>query len=85
MLSCRDVTHLCSEEHERRLGLGVRLALRLHLMMCRGCSNFRAQMDFLNLATRRWREGGRPDGEPPEGEPHEGEPPEGERRQGPPA
>lgn len=67
MLSCREVTHLCSEEHERRLGLGERLALRLHLMMCRGCSNFHKQMDFLHLATRRWREGERPEGGPRDG------------------
>ena len=56
MLSCKDVSRLLSEARERRLGLGERFALRLHLMMCAGCNNFRKQLDFINAAMRRYRD-----------------------------
>ena len=28
----------------------------LHLMVCKGCTNFRAQLDFLRAAVRRYRD-----------------------------
>ena len=57
MLSCNEVTRLCSEEHERDLSMRERAELRLHLMICKGCTNFRKQMGFLRQVTRRYREG----------------------------
>lgn len=53
MLSCREVTQLVSEGMDRRLGLGERVALRLHFAICRSCANFNRQMGFLREATRR--------------------------------
>jgi len=61
MLNCRQATQLLSEEHDRPLSLGERLTLRLHTLICASCANFRKQLDFLSLATRRFREGRRPD------------------------
>lgn len=57
MLSCREATELLSQGQERRLGLRERLGLRLHLMFCAGCTNFRRQLDILRAACRRF--GGR--------------------------
>ena len=41
MLNCKEVTEMCSQEMERDLRLQERMSLRMHLMMCSGCSNFR--------------------------------------------
>ena len=57
MLKCREVTQLCSRELEEPLTLGQRLALRAHLLVCTGCSNFRRQMFMLRDAARRYAEG----------------------------
>jgi hypothetical protein len=56
VLSCKEVSRLLSEARERRLGLWERVELRLHLMMCAGCNNFRKQMDFISTAMRRFRD-----------------------------
>ncbi len=32
------------------------LALQLHLFLCKGCRNFRAQLEFLRSAVRRYRD-----------------------------
>lgn len=63
MLTCKEVTRLLSEAHERRLVLREQLALRAHLLICRGCANFRRQLAFLQRATRRYL--GRDDPESP--------------------
>lgn len=56
ILSCKEATHLVSQGLERRLGLAERLALRLHLAICNGCSNFRKQVLFLRKAMQRLAE-----------------------------
>ena len=38
MLSCREVSHLVSQGLDRKLGFGERVAVRLHLAICRGCA-----------------------------------------------
>ena len=53
MLSCKEVSVLLSQAHERRLGLGERFGLELHLMLCAGCAHFRQQLDFMRVAIRR--------------------------------
>ena len=58
MLNCNEVTKLCSDELERPLGLRERMALKMHLMMCKGCSNYRTQMSALRAAMHRYAEGG---------------------------
>ncbi|MBL8450594.1 MAG: zf-HC2 domain-containing protein [Dechloromonas sp.] len=51
------MTHLCSEELDRNLSTRERMAMKLHLMMCTGCRNFRGQMDFLRQAMHRYAAG----------------------------
>ncbi len=60
MLNCKQVTHLLSEMQERDLRWRERLPLKLHLLMCAGCNNFRKQMDFLRRTCREYAQG-RPD------------------------
>lgn len=50
MLSCREATRLMSQQMDRPLGLGEKVSLRFHLTICRGCRNYRRQMDFLRRA-----------------------------------
>lgn len=54
MLTCQQVTHLLSEAQDRELRLKEKLPLKLHLMMCSGCANFRQQLDFLRRACRQY-------------------------------
>jgi hypothetical protein len=60
MLSCKQAAELMSQEQDRRLGLVERIGLRLHLLVCTGCSNYRRQMDVLRAACRRFGSGGTP-------------------------
>jgi predicted anti-sigma-YlaC factor YlaD len=53
ILSCKEATQLVSQGLDRRLGFAERLALRLHLAICNGCSNFSKQVAFLRKALRR--------------------------------
>lgn len=67
MLNCREVSELCSRELDQDIGLGQKLSMRAHLMMCSGCSNYRRQLSLLRAAARRYAQGGaeppRPDGD----------------------
>lgn len=58
MLNCKEVTEMCSEEMERDLRLQERMSLRMHLMMCSGCSNFRRQMHTMRSAMQHYASGG---------------------------
>ena len=53
MMNCKHVTNLLSQELDRPLSWRERIPLRLHLLFCDGCSNFRKQMAFLRRACRR--------------------------------
>jgi len=74
-LTCKEASHLISADLDGRLGLGQRIALRLHLMACSACSRVRAQMGFLRRAMSAYahqpankeapREGRRPGTRPP--------------------
>lgn len=67
MLSCKEVTHLLSQGQDRPLSVGERMHLEVHLAMCRGCRNFRSQINFLRDACRHYLQRPRAadDGEPP--------------------
>jgi hypothetical protein len=52
MMNCKQATQMMSRELDRPLRWNERLALRLHVMMCNGCSNFRKQMAFIRKACR---------------------------------
>jgi hypothetical protein len=56
ILSCKEATQLVSEGLDRRLGFVERVALRLHLAICNGCSHFSKQALFLRKAMRRLAE-----------------------------
>ena len=53
MLSCKEVTELVSQGLDRHLSPGERLRMRLHFLICRGCTRFQQQMQFLRTAVRR--------------------------------
>ena len=57
MLTCQEVTELCSEEMERSLRLRERMSLRAHLLMCSGCANYRKQMKTLRQVTQAYATG----------------------------
>lgn len=66
MMNCRTATRLFSESQERPLGLGERLNLRIHCLMCAGCANYGQHMDALRQITRAYAQGaGDGLGEPP--------------------
>ena len=54
MLTCKEVSHLLSQAHERSLGIGERWRLRIHLWACSGCDNFRKQLAFIRAAAGRY-------------------------------
>lgn len=52
LLSCKETTRLLSQSEDRSLGFGERVALRVHLAICKGCRNVNAQFRFLRLAVK---------------------------------
>lgn len=54
MRSCREVSELVSKSLDVHLSLRERLAVHLHLLMCKHCSNFKKQMLFLRQAGKRY-------------------------------
>lgn len=59
MLNCQNATRLISESQERALSLREDVPLKLHLLICAGCRNFKEQVPFLGEAMRAFakREG----------------------------
>jgi len=52
-LTCKEASRLVSQGLDRRLGFAERLGLRLHLLICDGCTNFSKQVAFLRKAMAR--------------------------------
>jgi hypothetical protein len=52
-LSCKEATRLISQREDRRLTLGERMALCIHLAICRGCRAAAGQIAFLRRAVSR--------------------------------
>ena len=52
ILSCSEATRLASQRMERPLRFGERIALRIHLGICTGCTRFAGQIEFLRRAMR---------------------------------
>ncbi len=48
MLSCKEATRLVSEGLDHELAFWRRMGLRLHVVMCRGCSRYTRQITALN-------------------------------------
>lgn len=53
LYTCREAHQKLSEALDHELGLGERTQLKIHLSMCRSCSNFRAQMRSLRNAMQK--------------------------------
>lgn len=56
MYSCKEVTQLALEKHERRLAWRERLGLSIHYLFCAACARFEQQMQFLRQAARQYGE-----------------------------
>ena len=52
MLACSEVTRLWATEEIRRAPLTRRLAVRLHLMMCRHCRRYVRELAMIGAAAR---------------------------------
>jgi predicted anti-sigma-YlaC factor YlaD len=61
-MHCDDATRALSAAQEQPLAFGERVALRLHLALCRNCRNFGQQVAFLRESMRAYAR--RPDGSP---------------------
>lgn len=53
MYSCEQAAKLSSRALEQPLAPSQRVLLGMHLMMCRGCSGFAQQIEFLRRASRK--------------------------------
>ena len=58
LLSCKRAAELVSHGLDRKLGIGERLLLGLHLRICRNCERFNRQMELLRRALKRLPEEG---------------------------
>lgn len=56
MLTCKDASRLQSQSQDRRLHLGERLSLRLHLLICDNCQRFKQQLELIRRACQRLNE-----------------------------
>ncbi len=56
MLTCKEISKLLSQAQDQRLRLRHRLSLRLHFMLCDGCTNFQKQLEFIRVAIRQYRD-----------------------------
>ncbi len=56
MYTCKEVTRLVLEKHERRLSWREHLGIRIHYLICDACARFGQQMQFLREAARRYAE-----------------------------
>jgi len=54
LLSCKEISLLLSRACDERLPWRVRLAVRLHLLYCRGCRRFEKHLRFLRAGARRF-------------------------------
>ena len=53
MYSCEQAAKLSSQAMEQPLTKTQRVLLGMHLMMCKRCSNFTQQIEFLRRASRK--------------------------------
>ena len=53
MYSCEQAAKLSSRAMEQPLAPSERILLGMHLMMCKGCSGFAEQIEFLRRASRK--------------------------------
>ena len=52
--ACAKAARLLSAREDRALTLGERVALRFHLALCDGCTNYAEQVRLMRSAMKRW-------------------------------
>lgn len=52
MLNCETASQLASRAMDEKLSFRQNMALNLHLLLCRSCSNFTQQLNFLRQVSR---------------------------------
>lgn len=52
MLNCKQASALMSRAMDEKLPFGKKMALKLHLFICHGCTNFSSQIYLLRKAAR---------------------------------
>ena len=53
--TCRQAAHLMLQEQDKPLKLRDRVALRIHLWICKACPRFERQLLTMNRALSDWR------------------------------
>ena len=61
--TCQEATALLIAREDRALGAADRLALRLHLLICKACPRFERQMLTLRNGMKAWRSYTQTDGD----------------------
>lgn len=56
-MQCKQATQLLSLRQERPLNRREKFSLQFHLMLCKGCRNFAAQVDSLRAISRGYAKG----------------------------
>jgi hypothetical protein len=47
MLTCKEASKMVSQSMDRRLSVPERIGVRFHLLICKGCAQFRDHMTLL--------------------------------------
>ncbi|WP_369597391.1 zf-HC2 domain-containing protein [Rhodoferax sp. TH121] len=53
--SCKEAAALLVAREDRPLGMGDRIALRLHLLACAACPRFERQLLTMRNSLQQWR------------------------------
>lgn len=61
MRTCKEAAAIMVAREDRALSLPDRLALRLHLLMCKACPRFERQLLGMRNNLRQWRNYKAPD------------------------
>ncbi len=56
MLNCKQASELRSQALDRKISLREKVLLKLHLLICHGCSNFSKQVTVMREACRSYLE-----------------------------
>jgi hypothetical protein len=59
-LTCREASRLLSRGLDRKLTVGQRASLRLHLTLCDACTRVKAQFEFIRRALSTYSDGSEP-------------------------
>jgi len=57
-MNCKKATQLLSESQDRDLSFNEKTALKMHLLMCSGCTNFSQQMQMIRQFAKGYSKDG---------------------------